>query len=68
MHMRTTLDLPEELLRQAAKLSENKTKTGTIVTALQEYIRFKKLERLAQSAGTVQLDPHHDWEKARHRR
>ncbi|MBI2083761.1 MAG: type II toxin-antitoxin system VapB family antitoxin [Deltaproteobacteria bacterium] len=66
--MRTTLDLPEDLVKQATKLSKKKTKTETITTALSEYIRLKKLEKLAQAAGNVLLDPHHDWSAARHKR
>lgn len=66
--MRTTLDLPEDLIWQAAKLAKKKTKTETITTALREYIRMKKLERLSQAAGAVRLDPRHDWTKARHER
>lgn len=66
--VRTTLDLPEKLLKQAARLAREKTKTGTIVTALQEYIRMKKLERLAKAAGSVRLDPTYDWSRARHAR
>ena len=41
MHMRTTLDLPDTLLDQARALSREKTKRGTIMTALQEYILSK---------------------------
>ncbi len=68
MHMRTTLDLPENLLRQAVRLSRERTKTATIVRALQEYIRSKKLEKVARSAGMVAMDPAYDWDKVRHGR
>ena len=37
--MRTTLDLPEELLNQAMALSHIKTKTQVIKLALKEFIR-----------------------------
>lgn len=66
--MRTTLDLPEDLIQQASRLSKTKTKTETIKTALREYIRIKKMETLAQAAGSVRMDPNYDWGKARHER
>jgi len=66
--MRTTLDLPDTLLDQARALSREKTKRGTIMTALQEYIRMKRLEKLAQSAGAVRMDASFDLSKARHAR
>ena len=66
--MRTTLDLPQDLLRQAGRFAKEKTKTGTIVTALREYIRLKKLEKLARSAGQVGIDPAYDWSARRHAR
>lgn len=66
--MRTTLDLPQDLLQQAVKLSKEKTKTGTIVMALREYIRSKKLEKLAHASGSVKMEPNYDWAKVRHGR
>ena len=66
--MRTTLDLPERLIHEAARLAKEKTKTGTVITALREYIRFKKLEKLADAAGTVKISPDYDWSAVRHGR
>jgi hypothetical protein len=34
MHMRTTVDLPEALLKEAQQLSGSRTKRQTLVTAL----------------------------------
>jgi hypothetical protein len=41
--MRTTLDLPEDLLIEAMKVTEIKTKTKVIITALEELIRKSKI-------------------------
>jgi hypothetical protein len=41
--MRTTLDLPEILLKEAMKASQQRSKTATIITALQELIRRNRL-------------------------
>jgi hypothetical protein len=66
--MRTTIDLPEKLLKEAARLSKEKTKTATIISALREYIRLKKLEKLAKSSGSVRFDPSYSWSSLRHAR
>ncbi|MDO8644726.1 MAG: type II toxin-antitoxin system VapB family antitoxin [bacterium] len=66
--MRTTLDLPEKLLEQATSLSKESTKKGTIIKALREYIRLKKLEKLARSAGSIKFSSSYSLAKARHSR
>ena len=53
--MRTTLNLPEELLRRAKKVLKAKTKTETIVRSLQEIIRHQKLEGLIALRGKLPL-------------
>ena len=37
--MKTTLDLPDELMEEAMKLTDIKTKTEVIIVALQELIK-----------------------------
>jgi len=64
--MKTTLDLPEDLLKKAMKLSNRKTKTSTIILALEEYIRRKKLERVISMEGALHFSE--DMEDARHER
>ena len=54
--MRTTLDLPEELLQKAMTLSQIKTKTQVITTALQEMIRKSEIAELKNFKGKVDLD------------
>jgi hypothetical protein len=54
--MRTTLDLPRELIEEALKLSHQKTKTGVIVVALENYVRRQRLAGLKRFKGTVALD------------
>ena len=44
--MRTTLDLPEDLLNEAMKAANINTKTGVIVVALEELIRKSKISEL----------------------
>ena len=54
--MRTTLDLPAPLVDEAVRLSHQKTKTGAIITALEAYVRSRRLSGLKQFKGRVHLD------------
>jgi len=54
--MRTTLDLPEELLFEAMKATRIKTKTKVIITALEELIRKNRISGLKKFKGKVDLD------------
>jgi len=54
--MRTTLDLPEDLLNKAMSLSQIKTKTQVITTALQEMIRKSEISDLKKFKGKVDLN------------
>ena len=53
--MRTTLDLPEDLLKEAMQLSNARTKTGTVILSLQELINKRKIERLRELKGKLDL-------------
>ncbi|MFZ5775860.1 MAG: type II toxin-antitoxin system VapB family antitoxin [Thermodesulfobacteriota bacterium] len=54
--MRTTLDLPEELLEQVMKATRIPTKTKVIITALEELLRKTKIAELKDFKGKVDLD------------
>ena len=54
--MRTTLDLPEELLKEAMRLSHIETKTKVIVTALEELIRKNQISEIKKFKGEVDFD------------
>lgn len=54
--MRTTLDLPEELLNEAMKVTHIQTKTKVIVTALEDLIRKSKITELKKYKGKIDLD------------
>ncbi len=54
--MRTTLDLPEDLINEAMKATHINTKTQVIVTALEELIRKSKISGLKTFKGKVDLD------------
>ena len=54
--MRTTLDLPEDLLREAMALTHIATKTEVIKTALTNLIQKEKLQGLKSYFGKLDLD------------
>ena len=54
--MRTTLDLPEALIEEARTSLGGKSKTDTIIFALRDLIRRKRIEELKTLLGRVQLD------------
>ena len=64
--MKTTLNIPDDLIKTAMSFSKYRTKTRTVVTALQEYIRLKRLEKILENEGELQFE--NTWEKARHAR
>lgn len=53
--MRTTLDLPQNLLTEAMKLTQAGTKTGVIILALEELIRKSKISALKNYKGKIDL-------------
>lgn len=54
--MRTTLDLPEELLVEAMQTTHIQTKTKVIITALEELIRKSRISKIKEYKGKVDLD------------
>ena len=54
--MRTTLDLPENLLKEAMKVTNTGTKTRVIITALEDLIKKSKISGLKKYKGKVDLN------------
>jgi hypothetical protein len=54
--MRTTLDLPEDLVEEAMKATNIKTKTKVIVAGLEQLIRKSKIAGIKDYKGQVGLD------------
>ncbi|HOH31692.1 MAG TPA: type II toxin-antitoxin system VapB family antitoxin [Candidatus Hydrogenedentes bacterium] len=54
--MRTTIDLPEALVMEAMRLSHQRTKTGVIISALEDYVRKQKIQGLKKYRGRVPLN------------
>jgi hypothetical protein len=54
--MRTTLDLPKDLIDKAMKVTHISTKTRVIIIALEDLIRKSKISGLKEFKGKVDLD------------
>jgi Arc/MetJ family transcription regulator len=54
--MRTTLDLPEDLVNEARRALGFKSKTDTVVLALRELVRRRRIDELKALLGRVRLD------------
>jgi Arc/MetJ family transcription regulator len=54
--VRTTLDLPEDLLREAMQITHTGTKTAVIVLALEELVRKARIADIKKYRGKIALD------------
>ena len=54
--MRTTVDIDPNLLAEAMRLCDARTKREVIQTSLAEFIRRRRIEELKAMAGTLDLD------------
>lgn len=54
--MRTTLDLPEDLVVEAMKVTDIRTKTKVIITALEQLIKKSKISEIKKYRGQIDLD------------
>ena len=63
--MRTTIDLDDELVREAFALTSAKTKRELLELALQELVRRHRKKDLTELAGRVQLREDHDHKASR---
>jgi Arc/MetJ family transcription regulator len=63
--MRTTYTIDEHLVKEAERLTGEKTPSKAINRALDEYIRLKRKERFLAALGSRDLDID-DWYEFRH--
>ena len=53
--MRTTVDLPEELMSDLMALSKTRKKKDAVRVALEEFVRRKKMEKLLALPGKIEI-------------
>lgn len=54
--MRTTLDIPKELMDEALKITKSKSKTQLIKMALENIIQKNKIRKIKDYKGKIALD------------
>jgi hypothetical protein len=54
--MRATLNIPDDLLSEVQKISGEKSKTKAIITAMEEFIRQRKIKELISLRGKIQIE------------
>lgn len=64
--MRTTLDLPENLLSEAMRVTDTGTKTAVIIKALEELIRKSTISDIKKYKGKLNLEIDIDVIRDRH--
>ena len=52
INMKTTVDIPDDMLGELIENTEARTKREAILTAIEEYNRKKKIAALADVVGT----------------
>ena len=63
--MATNLALDDQLLEEALKIGNLKTKKDTVTTALKEFIMRRKQLKFLELAGTFDYDIEYDYKKER---
>ncbi|EHQ06055.1 type II toxin-antitoxin system VapB family antitoxin [Leptonema illini] len=51
--MKTTIDIPDDILNEVIKYSDTSTKREAILTALTDYLNRKKMADLASMKGSL---------------
>ena len=59
--MRATLNIPDELIAEVQNITGAKSRTEAVVTAIQEFIRKRRMEQLLALKGRIEID--YDWER-----
>jgi len=54
--IRTTLNIPDKLIQELHRFSNEKSKTKAVSIAIKDYIRRKKVEHLLPLSGKINID------------
>jgi hypothetical protein len=66
--MATNLAIDPELLDEAHRVGQHKTKKATVTEALEEYIRRRKQRRILELFGAVEYEDGYDYKEQRKRK
>ncbi len=54
--MKTTLVLPDDLIKQALQITPYKTKTALVISAIKNLVQQEKIKKLKKFKGRVKID------------
>jgi hypothetical protein len=54
--MRATLNIPDDLMAEVQNATGSKSKTKAIVTAMEEFVRRKRIQALIGLRGKIEID------------
>jgi hypothetical protein len=66
--MSDDFEIDEELLAEAQKLGQHRTKREAVAAALTEYVIRRKQLEILELFGTIDYDPAYDYKRARSNR
>lgn len=65
--MPTNLAIEDDLITEAKKIGNHKTKKSAVTEALKEYIRRRKQSEIKKMFGRVEFDKDYDYKASRKR-
>ena len=60
LHMATNLDIAQELLEEAVKIGNHRSKRAAVEAALKEYISRRKQQEITKLFGKIDIDESYD--------
>jgi hypothetical protein len=63
--MPTNLAIDDELLEEAQRIGQHRTKRETVNAALDEYIRRRKQRQILSLFGQIEYEPDYDYKRER---
>ena len=63
--MPTNLAINDELVEEARKVGQHRTKREAVNAALDEYIRRRKQQAILQLFGSIEYDKNYDYKRER---
>lgn len=63
--MATNLAIDDNLIEEARRIGNHRTKKEDVTAALDEYIRRRKQLEIIGHFGTIDFDPNYDYKKVR---
>lgn len=65
--MATNLQIDNDLIEEALKLGEQRTKRAVVEEALREYVQRRKQLKILELFGTIEYDDDYDYKRQRQR-